>query len=86
MKRRLITQAVNKSREGGLQCLSHLAPGSQGNQDLLKYLILAPLPSAESHVSGGSGVAAVRVTGSGVKRRETQHPKITVLLPASEGM
>jgi hypothetical protein len=46
MKRKLIIQAVNKSMERGLQCLSNLAPGSKGNQDpLLKYLSLAPLLS-----------------------------------------
>jgi hypothetical protein len=64
-KRTLITQVVNKSKGRGLQCLLHLAPSSQGNQDRLKYLVLAPVLSAESRSTG--------VTGCGGKEREVKY-------------
>jgi len=54
-KRTLITQVVNKSKGRGLQCLLHLAPSSQGNQDRLKYLVLAPILSGESRCTGVTG-------------------------------
>ena len=64
-KRTLITQVVNKSKGRGLQCLLYLAPSSQGNQDRLKYLFLAPILSGESRCTG--------VTGYGGKAREVKY-------------
>jgi len=64
-KRTLITQVVNKSKGRGLQCLLHLTPSNQGNQDRLKYLVLAPILSAESRCTG--------VTGYGGKARHVKY-------------
>jgi len=64
-KRTLITQVVNKSKGRGLQCLLHLAPSSQGNQDRFKYLVLAPILSGESRCTG--------VTGYGGKARDVKY-------------